>query len=327
MLTGKSLNIEIAEEVLRLDLEKCTRGFYRAFKSYLQPFLIPSGRNGCIIRVLPYRQKHRYVWQTSTLAKWRELFFSVQNRFPPTVQLEKRVQQSLGILQHFNPETPPMQMLTFYIDTTQKLVCALVGVDLFVYNPELDTAFFLIKRRLRRAGTLMAVINGIMCVLSHQLIHSGGLLLHGAAVQKNGHTVLFLGLSGAGKSTAARLCDPDVCFSDDGVVIKNQGNRVYAFCSPFSHVKGNGYHTGPMQGEIRKMFLLEKSTYTKVSPIAPNELMSIILRHLIHFYKYLTPETARLGFANVKTILDLLPAFRLQFAKNTKLWDNIMMLS
>jgi hypothetical protein len=80
-----------------------------------------------------------------------------------------------------------------------------------------------------------------------------------------------------------------------------------------------------LQGELQKILLLEKSTYTKISPIAPNELMCIILRHLIHFFKYFDMETAQMGFNEVKKTLDLLPAYRLQFAINTEIWDNIIM--
>jgi hypothetical protein len=132
-----------------------------------------------------------------------------------------------------------------------------------------------------------------------------------------------LGLSGAGKSTITRLCEPDICFSDDGVVIKNPANGIYAYRSPFGQSKANGSYDGPLKGELQKIFFLEKSSCTRVLPISRSELMSVILKNLIHFFKYLPPEAAQLGFYTVKAILERLPAYRLQFAKNTKIWDNI----
>jgi len=234
---------------------------------------------------------------------------------------------SLNILRHFRPEEPTIRELISSIDAPQNLVYALVGVDLFLYDPGKNSAFFFIKRRLRLAGMLTALINGIMCVLSHRLIQAGGLLLHGAALRKNDMGVLFLGLSGAGKSTITRLCEPDICFSDDGVVIKNQTNGIYAYRSPFGLLKTNGSYEDSLKGKLQKIFLLEKSTCTRVLPITRSELMSVILKHLIHFYKCFPPQTAQLGFYTVKAILERLPVYRLQFAKNTKIWDNITLLS
>jgi hypothetical protein len=319
----KKLDIEIAEERFQIILENGNRRFLRAIKKYLDSFLNPSGQNGCTVSVLPYSQNRIYNWPALELENLRSLFLSVQRRFPPATRLEEKVQLSLNILRHFRSEESSIRELISGIDAFQNLIYALVGVDLFLYDPEKNAAYFFIKRRLRLAGMLTALINGIMCVLSHRLIHTGGLLLHGAALRKNDTGVLFLGLSGAGKSTITRLCEPDICFSDDGVVIKDQANGIYAYRSPFGLLKANGSYHGPLKGELQKIFLLEKSTCTRVLPIAKSELMSVILKHLIHFYKYLPPEAAQLGFYTVKAILERLPVYRLQFAINTKIWDNI----
>ena len=59
-------------------------------------------------------------------------------------------------------------------------------------------------------------------------------------------------------------------------------------------------------------------------PIRKNELMCTILIHLIHFYKYLNDETARAGFYLLKEMLDTLPAYKLEFARKRKIWDDIL---
>jgi hypothetical protein len=323
----KKLDIEIAAERFRIVLENGNRRFLRAIQKYLDSFLHPSGHNGCAVSVFLYSQNRIYNWPAAKLKNLRNLFLSAQRRFPPATRLEEKVQLSLNIIRHFRPEEPTIQKLISGIDAPQNLVYALVGVDLILYDPGENSAFFFIKKRFRLAGMLTALINGIMCVLSHRLIHSGGLLLHGAALQKNDTGVLFLGLSGAGKSTITRLCEPDICFSDDGVVIKDRADGIYAYRSPFGLFKTNGSYDDSLKGEIQKIFLLEKSDCTRVLPIAKSELMSVILKHLIHFYKYLPPEAAQLGFYTVKEILERLPGYRLQFAKNAKIWDNIVLQS
>ena len=323
----EGLDIEIAEESFQIKLEKVNRRFLRAIKIHLDSFLKPSGSNGCAVSILPYSQTRKYNWPPSELENLRNLFLSVLRRFPPPPRLEEKVQLSLNILRHFRPEEPSIRDLVSGTEALQNLIYAAVSDDLFLYDPEQNVAFFFIKKRLRSAGMLTALINGIMCVLSHRLIQAGGLLLHGAALRKNDMGVLFLGLSGAGKSTITRLCEPDICFSDDGVVIKNQTNGIYAYRSPFGLLKTNGSYEDSLKGELQKIFLLEKSTCTRVLPITRSELMSVILKHLIHFYKCFPPQTAQLGFYTVKAILERLPVYRLQFAKNTKIWDNITLLS
>ena len=319
----KKLNIEIAEESFQVILEKVNRRFVGLINEYLNSFLKPSGQNGCTIRVMTYSKNGIHHWPVSDLEQLRKFFISIQRRFPPAKGLDEKVDKWLSILTSVSYGEISPRGLVSDLDRIQHLIFAGVGDDLYVYDHKKNTALFCIKKRLRSAGMLTALINGIMCVLSQRLMQTGGLLVHGSALQKQGLGVLFLGLSGAGKSTITRLCDPDICFSDDGVIIKNRADGVYAYQSPFGQVRTNGGRNGDIKGEIQKVFLLEKSTHTSVLPMVKSELMSIILKHLIHFFKFLPPETAELGFYTVKEMLERLPGYRLQFAKNTKIWDNI----
>jgi hypothetical protein len=171
---------------------------------------------------------------------------------------------------------------------------------------------------------LVGVINGVMFVLSYLLACSSGILVHGAAVARNNLAVLFLGASGAGKTTVSRLCRPDVCFSDDGVVVKNEGGRFYAYRSPFRQIEEFNHDTGIEKGEIKKIFLLEKSVAQRVLPLKRNELMGMLLTHLTHFFKYLDREAAEKGFYAIKDMLDQLPAYRLQFEQSEDIWNRLV---
>ena len=141
--------------------------------------------------------------------------------------------------------------------------------------------------------------------------------------QKQGFTVFLTGLSGAGKSTITRLCKPDICYSDDGTIIKREENRLYAYHSPFTQYHRKDENPAVTKGEISKIFLLAKDTRHRVLPIKKNELMHTIVMHLVHFFKYLNDETAQRGFYLVKEILDDHPAYQLRFAKKKIIWDNI----
>ena len=114
-----------------------------------------------------------------------------------------------------------------------------------------------------------------------------------------------------------------MCFSDDGAVIKNEDGHVFAYYSPFRQSNGEEKKRDIMKHRIRKIFLLEKANKNRVLPLKKSELMDSILRHMIHFYKYLSDETACAGFYLIKEILDTLPANKLEFAQRGEVWNNI----
>jgi hypothetical protein len=323
-MTKKQLNIEIGCEVIRIDLVEGDQHLFDVIRKSFKAYLTTSKKKGSLVKVVPYFHNHLFYWPQSKLAKFRNFFRSVQQRFPPTHQLDAAVDLSVNIMQHYDPDDSSIRYLCTCLERPRKLIYLMVGFDVYLYDVSSNTAFFFLKGHARPSHMLMGVINGIMFVISYRLIHGNGLLLHGAAIQKDDQTVLFLGLSGAGKSTITRLCDPDICFSDDGVVVKHEKKRFYTYRSPFSQAKEKNNHADVTKGKINKIFLLEKSDRYDVLPIAKNELMRITLMHLIHFYKYLNQETARLGFYEVKNLLETLPSYRLQFAKSGKIWHNLV---
>jgi hypothetical protein len=260
-------------------------------------------------------------------------------RFPVDEQIEKIVGESIKLLQHLDPDGEGMKHIRARIDKTHSLIYARVGLSLFFFDTELNIAFFYLGRNAILFTLLMWVlngfkvaqpalnqgfVNGMMFILSHLLIHNNGLLLHGSAVQKEGRGILFLGPSGAGKTTVTRLCQPDICFSDDGVIIRKEGARVFAYRSPFRQIHNMPDKRTMVKGEVQKIFLLEKNRNHRVSSIKNNELMCLILMNLIHFFKYLSDETASVGFYLTKEILDTLPSYRLEFARTGELWNNIV---
>jgi hypothetical protein len=265
----------------------------------------------------------KFPWDISVLDGFKKYFLTVHRRYPSSGQAEEMTEKSLSILQYFDAGEARIRHISACITDPQVIAYSRAGTNLYFFDTRSNIAFFLVKKRIKRSNMMVSIMNGIVFVLSHLLIHNGGILVHGSAVQRDGKTVLFLGHSGAGKSTVTRLCKPDTCFSDDGVVIRKEGERVYAYHSPFSQIKKEKKSKGVVKGEIKKIFLLEKGGHNKVSPVAKNELMYTILDHLIHFYKYLNKETAQMGFHLVKKILDVVPAYKLQFAKGKDVWHDI----
>ncbi len=60
--------------------------------------------------------------------------------------------------------------------------------------------------------------NAVRCMVSRLALTAGGFALHGAGVRRSGHTWIYAGRSGAGKSTAVRLSAPCESLGDDFAV-------------------------------------------------------------------------------------------------------------
>lgn len=334
----KQLSIEIGGEVFHISSENGDHRLIKPIWKKWSEYVSYSTKKGCMVRLSPYFHDRKYNWHQSSLDKFKKYFLMIDRRSPSRGAEEERVETSVKLLEHLNPEGKWVRYISSRIDGSETIDYTRVGFDLYFFDPKSNTAIFFIRERGRHSPWMVRILsdfrlrgsygatgmmNGIMFALSHCLIHSGGLLVHGAALQKDNRTALFLGFSGGGKSTITRLCNPDVCFSDDGAVIKKEGNHIYAYRSPFKQIKKKDKKIGILKGEITKIFLLEKGRETKVLPIKKHELMNTILTHLIHFFKYLDKETASLGFCVLKEILDTVPVYRLQFTKENKICYNI----
>jgi hypothetical protein len=333
------MNLKIGGQTFHVVCRKRMDPFITSIKKDWTDYIVDTNCGGCRIEIIACSRNRHFIWDHSELERFRANFLKTHRRFPVDDQVEKRAGESIRLLQHLDPETEGMRHIRARIGKTHSLIYARSGLSLFFFDTERDIAFFYLKRNAILFTILMWVlngfkvvhpalsqgfINGMMFVLSHLLIQNNGLLLHGSAVQKAGRGVLFLGPSGSGKSTVTRLCRPDVCFSDDGVIIRKEGARVFAYRSPFRQIHDTLENSTIVKGEIQKVFLLKKNRHHRVLSIKNTELMCVILQSLIHFFKYLNDETANAGFFLTKDILDTLPSYRLEFVRTGELWNNIV---
>jgi hypothetical protein len=333
------LNLEIGRQIFHIYCTKRMDTFITSIKKSWSDYVVDMTLGGSRVKILSFSQNQHFIWDHSELERFRAYFLKTHRRFPADKHIEKTVGESIRLLQHLDPEGEWMRHIRARIGKTHSLIYARGGLSLFFFDTELNIAFFYLSRNAVLFTVLMwmlnrfkvvhpamsqGFINGMMFVLSHLLIHNNGLLLHGSAVQKDGRGVLFLGPSGSGKSTVTHLCQPDVCFSDDGVIIRKEGAHVFAYRSPFRQTHNMLDKSTTVKGEIQKVFLLEKTHHHRVLSIQNTELMCVILMNLIHFFRYLSDETANAGFYLTKEILDTLPSYRLEFARTGELWNNIM---
>jgi len=147
---------------------------------------------------------------------------------------------------------------------------------------------------------------------SRILLCEGGMLLHCAALLKNGRAYLFPGRSGAGKSTLSRLAAGAglEVISDELNLLRFEKGRFMVYGSPFWGEMRNEGRQGVWP--LEKIFIIKKAAGHRVLNMGPGETLSVLLRCLMNFSK--APEAADAALANTAELLAAVPVKRLEFS-------------
>jgi hypothetical protein len=118
----------------------------------------------------------------------------------------------------------------------------------------------------------------LMCRL---LARDGGFVVHAAAVEYDGIGLLFVGHSGAGKSTMSEIAENEGArvLSDDRAIITLENGVPVVWGSPWhgSHRKGTAARV-PLRG----VFLLAQDNMNSLAPLQPATALGEIFVRLIH---------------------------------------------
>lgn len=164
------------------------------------------------------------------------------------------------------------------------------------------------------ADTLLRIVNSIA------LAESGGFLLHAASTVRNGRAFIFSGVSGAGKTTLARLAPPDVrVLTDEMSYVVKEANGYRAWGTPFA---GELARIGQnISAPIAGLFFLEKSRHNRLSDIEPAVAVRRLLRNIL-FLANDEDLVARLFHAAAEFVFRV-PLRRLEFTPDSRAWELI----
>lgn len=115
---------------------------------------------------------------------------------------------------------------------------------------------------------------------SRVLTHSRRAEVHGSAVVADGRALLFVGHSGAGKTTISRIAEDcgALVLSDDRVIIGMNEGRATAWGTPWH---GSGCFTSPSSSELAAVFLLRQGAVDHVVRISYAEAIKELFVRLI----------------------------------------------
>ncbi len=173
---------------------------------------------------------------------------------------------------------------------------------------------------IRQAVSPYAVDSVLRIVHTLLLATREGMLIHAASAVRGGRAFLFVGPSGAGKTTIARLAPPDATLLTDEIsYVRHVDGRYVAFGTPFAGELG---HAGaPIAAPIAAIYRLEQRSDHVVAPLNRADAVRLLMRNALFF-----AEDAVLAGALLDTscrIAAAVPCHRLGFAPERRAWDHI----
>lgn len=166
----------------------------------------------------------------------------------------------------------------------------------------------------------LALKHALMNLYSSFIVHHNwGLLIHSSCVIEEGRAHIFMGHSGAGKSTAAKLSYPRKLLSDEATILKISGESITVFNSPFrSELQSTDHKENCSLASIQ---LLEQSRSNKRMKIKKSEAL-LQITDKVFFWCYRAEEPTKI-LRLLKLVVNEIPVYELHFQKNNTFWELI----
>src|SRR5262249_55942927 len=144
----------------------------------------------------------------------------------------------------------------------------------------------------RQYATPYAIDTLLRILHSLVLARAGGVLVHAASAMRGGRAFVFAGVSGAGKTTLARLAPPDVALLTDEIsYIRPSGTGRDSAGGARETACYHAYGT-PFAGELARIglnvraplagvFLLQQGSQDRIEQVSERQALRELLRHVL----------------------------------------------
>ncbi len=151
------------------------------------------------------------------------------------------------------------------------------------------------------------------------LSHGYGVLVHACGIDDNGKGLLFLGSSGKGKSTMARLWkDEAVILNDERIILRQNKGKIWIYGTPW-----HGEYEGisPTGAVLDKIFFLHHGEMNKITHQTISIATSMILSHC--FLPYWEPDGMQFTLDFCAKLVETIPCSELSFIPDKSIIDFI----
>jgi hypothetical protein len=176
------------------------------------------------------------------------------------------------------------------------------------------------RGRIRQSLSPYAIDSMLRIVHTLVLAPRGGCLMHAASGLRNGKAFLFAGVSGAGKTTMARLTPPDAhMLTDEISYVRKENGVYYAWGTPFAGELATPGEN--LRAPLAAIYLLAKGPANRIEDVPPGEAVRAILTNILFFAK--DPDLVGAVFQTAFDLAEHVPVRRLTFFPDARVWDLI----
>jgi hypothetical protein len=164
-------------------------------------------------------------------------------------------------------------------------------------------------------------IDAVMRILHTLLLaREGGFLLHASSAAIDGRAVLFAGVSGAGKTTMARLAPPSATLLTDEVsYVRNLPKGYFAYGTPFvGELNTSGEN---VKVPVGVLYLLKQGPVNKIETVPEQVAIRALLESILFFAR--DPELVKLVFEAAADFVRQAPVRRLTFLPDARVWEMV----
>jgi hypothetical protein len=247
------------------------------------------------------------------------------DKFPFKDEAEKEIEFSFKSIKSFLRDKRFRSFFEDRRNPEEMLIYPLGGGCLLRKGQPARSALFL-KTGFFRGSEIASICKTIQISASMGMPIKGSIMLHGTGIQRQGIGYLFLGLSGDGKTTIARLSPPEGVISDDGIIVERDVSGFKLVHAPLDQsisYLGNSKRYIKDKAGLIMGFFLKKDDNVYLEKVLPSEACCIILKNHIHYFRYFPPKSVENTFSLISDLCRDVPFYMLHFRRDSTFWDVI----
>lgn len=147
-------------------------------------------------------------------------------------------------------------------------------------------------------------------ILRIAILFTGGLVFHSSGLDDNGRGIVFIGHSGAGKSTQVDLWRQEpgvIAMNDDRIAVRAESDGPMCYGTPWG---GTADIARNHAARLAALIVLEQAPENSIQPLAPAAAASLLTARA--FMPYWDQSLMHRALANLNAILAIVPAYLLR---------------
>jgi hypothetical protein len=160
-------------------------------------------------------------------------------------------------------------------------------------------------------------------LIMHRLTQERAIELHGVGiVGPDGASNLFIGHSGAGKSTTARLWTTlhnVEILSDDRIIVRESENQIFMYGTPWH---GEAHFAMPGRAPLGRIFVLEHGQGNVLTRLTGSQMVAeLFARAFVPFHRH---EYVDHALSFLERVADTIPCYRYSFEPDQRAVERIL---